>query len=249
MFTSIAKAWYGVNNNAADVKELIPEFFYLPEMFMNINQYNFGSLQNNQSINTVQLPPWANTAEEFIHIHRQALESEYVSANLHHWIDLIFGYKQRGIEAIKALNVYYYLTYEGAIDLDTIQDELIKEAILAQIEHFGQTPSQLLNNKHPKRYTLDELNIIPCSLLNNTNEIQKYTIHKLTNEQDISNTNQSNKINPLIYISKSNNFILTISLNRIYTLNQWQSSTPESLIPFLFISEHVLNKKKKKKKI
>lgn len=38
-----------------------------------------------------------------------------MSAHLHEWIDLIFGYKQRGPEAVEALNVFYYCTYEGKI--------------------------------------------------------------------------------------------------------------------------------------
>ena len=33
----------------------------------------------------------------FCSLHRMALESEYVSKNLHNWIDLIFGHKQRGL--------------------------------------------------------------------------------------------------------------------------------------------------------
>lgn len=36
-----------------------------------------------------------------------------MSSHLHEWIDLIFGFKQRGEEAINALNVFYYCTYEG----------------------------------------------------------------------------------------------------------------------------------------
>ena len=45
----------------------------------------------------VVLPPWAHgSAEEFVRLHREALESDFVSRNLHKWVDLIFGCKQRG---------------------------------------------------------------------------------------------------------------------------------------------------------
>lgn len=47
-------------------------------------------------VDDVRLPPWAKSAEEFVWLNRMALESEYVSANLHLWIDLIFGARQQG---------------------------------------------------------------------------------------------------------------------------------------------------------
>ena len=59
------------------------------------------------------------SAEHFVRTQREALESEHVSRNLHKWIDLIFGFKQRGEEAIKADNVFYYLTYEDEVRLDS----------------------------------------------------------------------------------------------------------------------------------
>ncbi|KAI8901954.1 hypothetical protein BC833DRAFT_49211 [Globomyces pollinis-pini] len=150
-FHSMASLWKGVTTSTSDVKELIPEFFYLPEFLRNMNGFDLGKTQSGDMLNDVVLPPWASTPEDFIRIHRDALESDYVSDNLHHWIDLIWGYKQRGEQAVLAHNVFYYLTYEGSVNLDLIVDPMERKSIEDQIHHFGQTPSQLFNIPHPKR--------------------------------------------------------------------------------------------------
>ena len=42
---------------------------------------------------------------------------------------MIFGYKQRGREAEKACNVFFYLTYEGVIDIEAIEDDVQKKYV------------------------------------------------------------------------------------------------------------------------
>ncbi len=86
---------------------------------------------------------------------REALESSFVSENLHLWIDLIFGYKQRGEEALKADNLFYYLCYEGAVDLDVIKDYSERKSLELQIQEFGQIPSQLFTNAHLAKSKVD----------------------------------------------------------------------------------------------
>uniref|UniRef100_A0A670XZA6 Neurobeachin like 1 n=1 Tax=Pseudonaja textilis TaxID=8673 RepID=A0A670XZA6_PSETE len=157
-FHSIHSTWQALMENPNDVKELIPEFFYLPEFLENQNHFNFGQLQiSKEEINDVVLPKWADSPEDFIFKHRKALESEYVSAHLHEWIDLIFGYKQRGPAAVEALNVFYYCTYEGAVDLDALTDEKERKALEGMINNFGQTPCQLLKEPHPARLSVEEV--------------------------------------------------------------------------------------------
>ncbi|EGD75827.1 hypothetical protein PTSG_07946 [Salpingoeca rosetta] len=155
-FHSMAVMWDGIAKGLGDVKELIPEFFFLPEFLVNSSNFDLGCLQSGERLNDVVLPPWARDPHDFIMKHRQALESDYVSAHLHEWIDLIFGYKQRGPEAAKALNVFYYTAYEDALDIAKHLSEQERIAQEGMIREFGQVPSQLFTKPHPQRLTADE---------------------------------------------------------------------------------------------
>ncbi|XP_062212379.1 protein SPIRRIG-like [Phragmites australis] len=156
LFNSVRDTWVSAagKSNTSDVKELIPEFYYLPEFLENRFNLDLGEKQSGEKVGDVVLPPWAKgSTREFIRKHREALESDYVSENLHRWIDIIFGYKQRGKAAEDAINVFYHYTYEGNVDIDAVSDPTMKASILAQINHFGQTPKQLFQKPHPQRRT------------------------------------------------------------------------------------------------
>jgi hypothetical protein len=121
LFHSIGTTYHHATNNSADVKELPPEMYYLPEALKNLNGISLGERQDGTILNDVVLPPWAADAHDFVAKQRAALECEYVSAHLHEWVALVFGHRQRLPAAEAALNVFYYLTYEGAVDLDAIE--------------------------------------------------------------------------------------------------------------------------------
>lgn len=184
LFYSVRLAWESASrDNMADVRELIPEFFYLPEFLENSNDFNFGTLQGGQGIGNVQLPPWAKgDAKIFIQKNREALESPYVSQHLHEWIDLVFGFKQRGEPAVEAANVFHHLSYHGAIDLDKIEDQLERNATIGIIHNFGQTPHQVFTRPHPPREVLrqakfevdkDDIDAL-LQMLNSVSEIKKF---------------------------------------------------------------------------
>jgi len=70
--------------------------------------FDFGLMQSGERVSDVELPPWCHgSARLFVLIHRQVLESDFVRQTLPAWIDLVFGYKQRGKEAVDAVNVFH----------------------------------------------------------------------------------------------------------------------------------------------
>ncbi|RLM73593.1 BEACH domain-containing protein C2 [Panicum miliaceum] len=226
MFSDLSGTWDSVLEDMSDVKELVPEMFYLPEVFTNINCIDFGTTQLGGKLDSVQLPPWAENHVDFVHKHRKALESEHVSAHLHEWIDLIFGYKQRGKEAIMANNVFFYITYEGTVDIDKITDPVERRATQDQIAYFGQTPSQLLTVPHMKRKPLAEVLQLQ-TIFRNPNELKSYMLP------------HSDRCNvPASAMLVSNDSIVVVDVNvpaaRV-ALHHWQPNTPDGQgTPFLF---------------
>lgn len=213
-FSSVSRAWRNSQRDTSDIKELIPEFYYLPEMFVNFNNYNLGVMDDGTVVSDVELPPWAKTSEEFVRINRLALESEFVSCQLHQWIDLIFGYKQQGPEAVRALNVFYYLTYEGAVSLNSITDPVLREAVEAQIRSFGQTPSQLLIEPHPPRGSA-----MQASPLMFTDQAQQDVIMVLKFPSNSPVTHVAANTQPGLTTPA----VITVTANRLFAVNKWHN--------------------------
>lgn len=75
--------------------ECIPEFYIDPRIFTSLHA----------GMSDLSVPAWATSPEEFISLHRAALESDRVSREIHHWIDITFGYQMSGQAAVEAKNV------------------------------------------------------------------------------------------------------------------------------------------------
>uniref|UniRef100_A0A673M9U7 Neurobeachin n=1 Tax=Sinocyclocheilus rhinocerous TaxID=307959 RepID=A0A673M9U7_9TELE len=214
-FSGIARSWRSCQRDTSDVRELIPEFYYLPEMFVNSSGYDLGVREDRTAVCDVELPVWAKKPEDFVRINRMALESEFVSCQLHQWIDLIFGYKQRGPEAIRALNVFHYLSYEGSVNLDTITDPQLRESMEAQIQSFGQAPSQLLIEPHPPRSSAMHL-----SPLMFKDQMQQDVIMVLKFPSNSPVTHVAANTLPHLSIPAA----VTVTCSRLFAVNRWHNT-------------------------
>ena len=205
LFFSVKNTFGTCTSLRTDIRELIPEFFYLPEMLVNINDINLGNREGNIKVDDV-LTPCDNNPYKFTDTMKNILENDYISYNIQNWIDLIFGNKSRGKEAELANNVFSENSYQENVDLDKIEEKYI---ILRTVE-FGLIPTQIMSNACPKRDKKEDIRkgkeIIDSNInfkiyncKNNSNKNEKL------NEEDDIDIDIDTKSPPLVISKAINN--------------------------------------------
>ena len=161
LFNAIDTSFDCSSTQKSDLRELVPELFCCPEILLNNNDFNFGEIKDDKdkSSNSMKLvqevvaPKWSkNDPYLFVKKHRELLESFEVSTNINKWINLIFGYLQKGKDANEIHNLFAEQSYE---DYESIYDKLEKDdkEISCRMLEFGVTPNQIFKGEIPKRKT------------------------------------------------------------------------------------------------
>ena len=223
LFLSVVNSFNNSTTQKTDVRELIPEFFYLPEMFLNINKLNMGILENGKEVNDV-ITPCNNNPYDFIMIMKSVLENNKISFSLQSWVDLIFGSKVKGKEAELANNIFTEASYQENIDLSKVEN---KESYLRLVE-FGLIPNQIMNKDCSKRLKRSEVlkaKEITDQTANLKTEKCKLHIHINNNENENNKKTKNKKMekNDELFILKIGIFSqekITIALNADYLIEK-----------------------------
>ena len=175
LFNSMKSSFYTAITQKSDIRELIPEFFYLPEMFYNYNKLNLGEINTEEGsklCDHVKVPDWANgSGYIFISKHKEMLESPEISEKINEWIDIIFGLKQNGKQARAINNLFVRESYEDYEKKYEKADEE-KKVYLCKLIEFGVTPSQIFKGDPYKRLAYSGLKNNKLLLPNTTDYLR-----------------------------------------------------------------------------
>ena len=203
-FDAPARMFNGVeqlSNITEKYQELIPALFNLPELYIKTSFIFDNNEINKEPINDYILPNWTkNDPRKFTLILKKLLESKKVSSNLNLWIDLIFGYKQKGLNAIKALNIYRNACYSTTkIELEKMENNNELETYMYEKEELGGIGKQLFTKAHKSKELNNEKNKNNNIFFNDNDKLKNLRINKIKNQLIRNNNIQFNKISDIIF--------------------------------------------------
>ena len=171
LFININKSFIGSSTEKGDIRELIPQFFFLPEMFINLNKFNFGFLQKvglektdstifiqnlfnlGNEVNNCLIPYYAdNDPYKFIIIYRKVLESAKIK--IEDWINFIFGEFSYGKKAQDKGNIFMSYCYDGVVEKRIKENKSLKR-ICCRLNELGCNPLNVFDKVIKRNYYLE----------------------------------------------------------------------------------------------
>ena len=212
LFNSMKDSFWCATTQRADLRELIPEFFYFPEMFYNLNKFELGEIKNKETdtfykVNDIKMPKWANEdGYIFINMHRMLLESPEVNEKINEWFNIIFGVKQRGNNAKKINNLFLKYTYDEEFEEEYNKEKDVNTRIYyCRMVEFGITPHQIFKYEANKRLGYGELKNKKDMFVNMTEILKKKEEKNLEiiNELQLNEEDKNNNFIPFeIFLNK-----------------------------------------------
>ena len=241
LFNSIEETFYNISFQKSDLRELIPEYFYLPEMFININCINFQKKNNGILVNDVIIPKnidenkinendiIINEIEAdmtfFLFVDYMKKELESLKKDLSSWLRIIFGDQQQFRKKKKKGGLLF--RKECFIDINNITyEEYSKDENIMKSVEFGLTPLQtifddkILDAFEDRKYIYEELDEETKKELDNYKKLEK-KIKKEKKKNKIKNDNDSKQDNNNVIQKKINDIYVykvdkNIKLNFLY---------------------------------
>ena len=172
LFYSIKRSMENNLEQKSDLREMIPEIYYLPDFFYNTNELKFSKLLNGDDIDTIYVNDKnEEKIKKYEYLTNLKKYFEFGKLKINEWINLIFGMKQK---ATKDNKIYFPESMYIHTDDKQQKKDLYNSLIMNKYE-FGIQPYKLFDNKFPD---LKEKSIY-------YNGIKIYSIKQFENEHKI----------------------------------------------------------------
>ena len=244
LFMNLERSFISSSSEKSDLRELIPEFFFLPNLFCNFNNLNFGFLQDKSSnqnstskilrairekkkiinendkiyVNEVLTGFWnKNNSNFFVFLHRKILENKKLKIN--DWIKLIFGILSVGDEARNNQNLFMPYCYDNVISLRINDIEEDMKLSYIKLFELGVNAKQVFySDVNDKRDNSLSRKYKKKSFVNKENENKKNEKFFCNSEKDDLKT-----LKRIKHLEKFNSNISTWSIyitstNKIYLI-------------------------------
>ena len=161
LFHSVENSLKSTLTLKSDLREMIPELYYMMELFYNKNNLLLGKLIDGREIDYVDIKENEKIESDkrmenyskFLYNMRKWLEQE---KQLNDWIDLIFGIKQKiFMNGKDEPNKYKY--YEKSSEIEFINDpHILDDKIEMDKVNFGLLPYQLFKKEFPIKNEIEK---------------------------------------------------------------------------------------------